>query len=105
MSNIRTPILWCDNNGAAASAPNPVQHGKTKHIEIDIHFVRDKVIVKELEIRYVLSALQIADVMTKPFTGDKFHTTQSKFNVVDSHLSLRGDISNTMVNNNIIEHM
>lgn len=90
VSNIRTTILWCDNNGAATLAWNPVQHGKTKHIEIDIHFVHDKVIAKELGIRYVPLALQIANVMTKPLTVINFVPCSPKPNVIDSHLGLRG---------------
>ncbi|CAA0839160.1 cysteine-rich RLK (RECEPTOR-like protein kinase) 8, partial [Striga hermonthica] len=41
-------ILWCDNVSAAALAFNPVQHARTKHIEIDIHFVREKLLPKKL---------------------------------------------------------
>lgn len=42
----QTPITWCDNMGASALAMNPVYHARTKHIELDIHFVRDKVLSK-----------------------------------------------------------
>ena len=41
---MHSPILWCDNIGVGSLASNPMFHAKTTHIEIDIHFVREKVI-------------------------------------------------------------
>ena len=58
------PITWCDNMGASALASNPVYHARTKHIELDVHFIRDKVLAKELEIRYVPTSDQVADCLT-----------------------------------------
>ena len=48
-----TPIIWYDNTGAKALSANPVSHSRTKHIEVDIHFIREKVAAKDLEVRYV----------------------------------------------------
>ena len=42
------PILWCDNISALALASNPVFHARTKHIEVDYHFVREKVLRRDL---------------------------------------------------------
>lgn len=50
---LRTLVLWCDNMSVGALATNPVFHAKTKHIEIDIHFVMDKVLAKEVSVGYV----------------------------------------------------
>ena len=47
------PIVWCDNMGANLLASNPVFHARTKHIEVDIHFVREKIEAKQLEVRFV----------------------------------------------------
>lgn len=61
----RLPVLWCDNMRATSLAANPVAHVRTKHIEIDVPFIRDMMIKKELEIRYVPTLEQTTDVLTK----------------------------------------
>ena len=57
--------MWCDNQGAISLAMNPVYHAKTKHIELDIHFIREKVQAKQIEVNYVPSEDQAADIFTK----------------------------------------
>ncbi|XP_074267321.1 uncharacterized protein LOC141590649 [Silene latifolia] len=67
---LRTPIrkatiVYCDNVSAIYLAGNPVNHQRTKHIELDIHFVREKVALGEVQVRHVPSRYQFADVFTK----------------------------------------
>lgn len=57
-------VLWFNNTGAIAMTKNHVQHSKSKHFEIDLHFVRGRVLNKSLEVGHVLKLNQIAD----PFT-------------------------------------
>ena len=64
----QAPCLWCDNMGAKYLTSNPVFHARTKHIEVDYHFVREHVSKKLLEIEYIASGDQIADGFTKPLT-------------------------------------
>jgi len=65
--------VYCDNSGAIALARNPVQHQRSKHIDIRHHFIRSVSEAGEVELVYVPTHEQVADVLTKPLTGDK-HT-------------------------------
>ena len=87
-----TPLLLSDSTSAAAIATNPVLHSKTKHIEIDIHFVRDKIEKKEIKITFVSSNDQTTDVLTKPLTYSKFSFFRNKLKVSPRDLSLRRDV-------------
>ena len=77
----RIPTIWCDNTSAAALASNPVHHARTKHIEIDAHFVRDQVLSKSLTVQYVPTEYQIADCLTKPLHQTRFCYLQDKLGV------------------------
>lgn len=76
-----SPILWCDNLSASVLASNPVYHARTKHIELDIHFVRDKVLEGKLKIQYIPSSDQTADLMTKPLSQTRFLLLKDKLGV------------------------
>jgi hypothetical protein len=58
-------IVYCDNISAIYMSGNPVQHRRTKHIEIDIHFVREKVALGQVWVLHVPSMAQFADIFTK----------------------------------------
>ncbi|KAJ4727992.1 Retrovirus-related Pol polyprotein from transposon TNT 1-94 [Melia azedarach] len=88
---ISPPIVWCDNLSAASLAQNPVFHSRTKHIELDVHYVRDQVLAKALEVRYVPSSEQVADGLTKPLPFSSFVYFRDKLHVLPRPMSLRGD--------------
>ncbi|XP_019179610.1 PREDICTED: uncharacterized protein LOC109174833 [Ipomoea nil] len=74
--------LWCDNLGATYLCTNPVFHARTKHVEIDYHFVRDKVASGEFIVNFVSTKDQLADILTKPLPGPRFTALRGKLNVV-----------------------
>jgi len=74
--------LWCDNIGARYLSANPVFHARTKHIEIDFHFVRERVAQKLLDIRYIHTSDQLADGFTKPLATPKMKTFRHNLNLV-----------------------
>lgn len=68
------PVLYCDNMSAIALTCNPVLHQRTKHIEVDIHFVRERVNKKLLTVQFVPSAEQYADILTKGLSAPLYQT-------------------------------
>ena len=72
---------WCDNIGTTYLSATSVYHARTKHIEIDYHFVRERVASKELEIWFVPSRDQIADGFTKALATKQFEEFKRNLNL------------------------
>ena len=70
--------LYCDNQAAISIANNPVQHDRTKHVEVDRHFIRERVISKELCLPFVPTVQQCADIFTKGLFKPQFEFLMSK---------------------------
>ncbi|XP_019167864.1 PREDICTED: uncharacterized protein LOC109163570 [Ipomoea nil] len=74
--------LWCDNLWATYLAANPVFHARTKHVEIDYHFVRDKVASGDFIVSFVSTKDQLADIFTKPLPAPRFQALRDKLNEI-----------------------
>ena len=77
----RVSCLWCDNLGATYLSANPVFHARTKHIEIDFHFVRERVAKKLLDIRFIPTGDQVADGFTKPLQARQLQAFRNNLNL------------------------
>lgn len=86
----RATIVYCDNISAVYLSSNPVQHQRTKHIEIDIHFVREKVQMGQVRVLHVPSSLQYADIFTKGLPTTLFNSFRSSLGVFDPHATTAG---------------
>ncbi|KAM2000679.1 hypothetical protein ACFX16_007955 [Malus domestica] len=75
--------LHCDNKAAIDIAHNPVQHDRTKHVEVDRHFIKEKIKARLIEVPFVKSEDQLANMLTKAVTSSVFHNSLSKLGIHD----------------------
>ena len=76
--------LFCDNESAIKLANNPVQHSRTKHIDIRHHFLRDHEAKGDIALQHVSTNGQLADIFTKPLDESRFCDLKSELNILDS---------------------
>ncbi|KAE8669113.1 Detected protein of unknown function [Hibiscus syriacus] len=77
MNNLYKPIdyavpLYCDNQSAIHLADNPFFHAITKHVEVHYHFIREKALQEEIEMKQIKTDDQVADLFTKSLSSGKF---------------------------------
>jgi hypothetical protein len=81
VSQSKAAVLWCDNIGATYLSANPVFYGRTKHIEVDYHFVRERVAQKLLNIKFISSGDQVADGFTKSLSTRQLEIFRRNLNL------------------------
>ena len=73
--------VFCDNTSAINISKNPVQHSRTKHIDIRYHFIRELVEDRTISIEYVDTLNQLADIFTKPLDSQRFLSLRKSIGV------------------------
>jgi len=81
--NLSKIPLLCDNTSATNLTKNPIQHSRTKHIEIRHHFIRDHVNNGDYEIQFVSTENQLTDLFTKSLNKEKFNFLQNELGIID----------------------
>lgn len=75
--------LFCDNKAAIDISHNPIQHDRTKHVEVDRHFIKQNLEEKIIQFPFVKSEDQLADILTKAVSSRAFYDSLDKLGVRD----------------------
>lgn len=75
--------IYCDNKSTISIARNPVHHDRTKHVEIDRHFIKEKIEGGIIDVKYIPTNLQIADILTKALPRGVFDLLSSKLGMIN----------------------
>ncbi|XP_026439320.1 uncharacterized protein LOC113338009 [Papaver somniferum] len=86
----RATMVYCDNVSAIYMSGDPVQHQRTKHVEIDIHFVRERVRIGDIRVLHIPSENQYADIFTKGLPRQLFLNFRSSLSVCSSPAQTKG---------------
>ena len=84
-------VVYCDNVSVVYLSSNPVQHQRTKHVEIDLHFVHKRVGLSDVRVMHVPTSSQYADIFTKGLPTSVFQEFRSSLNVRQAPVSTTGE--------------
>jgi hypothetical protein len=87
---LEATYIWCDNRSYMKLLENLVFHDRSKHIEINYHYIRDMVQKGAVRLQYVTTEEQVVDVLTKPLSRMKFEHFRDKLVVVPLHREWQG---------------
>ncbi len=85
-------VIYCDNISSIVLVNNSVYHARTKHIEVHYHFIKEKVLTKEIDLIHVSTEDQVANIFTKALGTNKLKKLQKMLGVLEVDLSLRGSV-------------
>jgi hypothetical protein len=77
----RATLVYCDNVSTIYLSTNPIQHQRTKHVEIDLYFVRKRVVVEDVRFLHVPTTSQFDDIFTKGLPSSVFSEFRSSLNI------------------------
>jgi hypothetical protein len=76
-------VIYCDNISSILLANNPVYNARTKHIEVQYHFIREKVLAKEINLIHVSTEDQVGDIFTKALGTNKLRKFRKMLDVLE----------------------
>jgi len=88
-------VIFCDNINSILFTNNPVYHVKTKHIKVHYHFIREKVLAREINLIHVSTQDQVVDIFTKALGTYKLRKFRKMFGVLELDLNLKGSVKNS----------
>jgi len=88
-------VIYCDNISSILLANNQVYHARTKHIEVHYHFIKKKILTKEIDLIHVSTENQVVNIFTKALGTDKLRKFRKMFSVLEVDLSLRESVENS----------
>jgi hypothetical protein len=74
-------LVYCNNVSTIYLSTNPVQHQRTKHVEIDLHFIRDRIADGDVPVLHVSTTSQFVNIFTKGLPSSMFSKCRSSLNV------------------------
>jgi hypothetical protein len=77
----KSTIIYCDNVNAVYLSTNPIQHQRTKHVEIDLHFMWERVAISDVHVLHVPTTSQFTDIFTKGLPTSVFLEFWSSLNI------------------------
>jgi hypothetical protein len=89
----KATVIYCDNISAVYLSQNPVHHRRTKHVELDIHFVRERVALGQFRVLQIPTRHQLADVMTKGLPTPLFTEFKSSLCIRNTDAQTVGGVS------------
>ncbi len=88
-------VIYCDNISSILLVNNLVYHARIKHIGVHYHFIREKVVIREINLIHVNTKNQVVDIFTKALSIDKLKRFRKMLGVLEVDLSLRGSVENS----------
>jgi hypothetical protein len=84
-------MVYCDNVSAVYLSTNPVQHQRTKHIKIDLHFIHECIVVGDVHVLHIPTTSQFANIFTKGLPSSVFLEFRSSLNICSGYSLNRGE--------------
>ncbi len=88
-------VIYCDNISSILLVNNPVYHARTKHIEVHYHFIKEKVLAREINLIHVSTENQVDEIFTKALGTYKIKRFLKMRGVLEVDLNLRGSVENS----------